>query len=214
MNSLPDLYKKKNKFYRYYKKNASVQTIQRYKNAQKQFDQACLKAKKDHIDRINHVSCASKYWWYLLKHSVRKGNSCSKPVLKNFNQQLVYDHREKANILNDHFVSICTMPANQYNIDIQLDTLPSASTKLHVFNVTGSDIEKILSKLDVNKAAAPGVTNRLLRESVTIISEDIAHICRMSLHESIFPESFKTGYVNALFKGGDHTSPDSYRPIH
>jgi hypothetical protein len=53
----------------------------------------------------------------------------------------------------------------------------------------------------------------LVKKIISDIAVPLSHIFTLSLSQGIFPEQFKTARVVPIFKSGDKTSCDNYRPI-
>ena len=71
-----------------------------------------------------------------------------------------------------------------------------------------------LSKLRTNKATGlDGISAKLLRDSAYIIAPYLTKIFNLSLRCGSFPDIWKKGRVTPIFKSGDPTSSNNYRPI-
>ena len=71
-----------------------------------------------------------------------------------------------------------------------------------------------LSKLRTNKATGlDGISAKLLRYSAYIIAPYLTKIFNLSLRCGSFPDIWKKGRVTPIFKSGDPTSSNNYRPI-
>ena len=71
-----------------------------------------------------------------------------------------------------------------------------------------------LLNLKVNSAT--GIDNlgaKLLSCAAPIIAPHIARICNLSITYSTMPKCWKFAKVTPIFKGGDHTNMNCYRPI-
>ena len=57
------------------------------------------------------------------------------------------------------------------------------------------------------------ISARLLKDSAECMAPALTRLFNRSLETSIFPSIWKCGKVTALFKGGDRTDCNNYRPI-
>ncbi len=71
-----------------------------------------------------------------------------------------------------------------------------------------------MQNINCKKSAGPdGLDSFLLKLVANIIVEPITYIFNLSLEQNIIPRSWKTAHVTPLFKNGDPTITDNYRPI-
>ena len=57
------------------------------------------------------------------------------------------------------------------------------------------------------------VSARLLKDSANVLTPVLTKLFNRSLSSSIYPDIWKCGKVTALFKSGERTDPNNYRPI-
>lgn len=80
--------------------------------------------------------------------------------------------------------------------------------------VTSEEILFILSNLSNSKAEdLNGVSNHILKKYRTALYEPLKIMINKCLDESTFPECLKIAKVRPLFKSGDKTDMNNYRPI-
>jgi hypothetical protein len=71
-----------------------------------------------------------------------------------------------------------------------------------------------LSKLKTNKATGlDGISDKLLKDSVCVFAPTLTKIFNLSLRCGSFPDIWKKGKVTPIYKSGDQTSSNNYRPI-
>lgn len=83
------------------------------------------------------------------------------------------------------------------------------------YSVFGEEeIGNILQNLDENKNGGPdGIPNLLLRRTYEYIARPLTIIYNRSIRLGTFPERFKQAYITPIFKKGDNTLVENYRPV-
>ena len=104
---------------------------------------------------------------------------------------------KKANILNQHFKSVCTTDDNT----TIPDKGPSLFPSLPQFQITEQGVYKILSNCDSSKSSGPDSihSSTSLKATATEISSMLAHIFSQSLETGSVPPDWKHAYVTPKF---------------
>ena len=159
-----------------------------------------------------HSTDPRKYW-KTVKMLVKDFSASENPIppLINNNNETAVSDSEKANFLNDFFVSIS-------NVDDSNTQLPEFTTKCDTsisdISISEQDVSDILKNLATNKACgADGISHRMLKGCSTTISKPLCYLFNKSLTHTIFPSSWKVANVMPLFKKGDKAAPANYKPI-
>ena len=88
------------------------------------------------------------------------------------------------------------------------------ATELDNIDITVVQVQNTLKKLKVNKSPGPdSIHPRILNEIALSISIPITDIFRTSLRNRELPERWKQAHVSAIFKKGEKTLPQNYRPV-
>ena len=140
---------------------------------------------------------------------------------------LYTETNETAQALNKHFSRIGTKLAAKIEENPRL--IASNSRKffrpafsrwngnnksLSLCSITESFVLKQLKTLKTNKAIGPDrICAQLLKDSAECMAPILTRLFNQSLETSTFPSIWKCASVAALFKGGDRTDFDNYRPI-
>ena len=141
-------------------------------------------------------------------------NTSSLPPLKTTsdgNVTYCYSDMEKAECLNDYFVSISTVDDS----NVQLPPFQSrCENSLSTIRCTASEIETLIKLLNPNKATGPdAISNRMLKVVAKEVSFPLEILFNRSFPESKFPQTFKESNVIPLPKKGDNSCPSNFRPI-
>lgn len=115
-----------------------------------------------------------------------------------------------AEIFNTHFATIGTKLIEKIRSKVTYE--PPIKFAFQPFTI--SSVTNQLLKLKTNKAfGLDRISSRLLKHSAHIIAPSLTKIFNLSITTSIFPAAWKLGRVTSLFKKGDPTNPNNYRPI-
>ena len=58
-----------------------------------------------------------------------------------------------------------------------------------------------------------GIPRRLLRDGAEEITPSLTNFFNASINSGIFPDDFKLAIISPIYKSGDKTICDNYRPI-
>ena len=73
---------------------------------------------------------------------------------------------------------------------------------------------KLLTNLKPNKASGPdGISARVLKEAASELAGPLCNIFNMSLQYCSVPDDWRHANVTPIFKKGDRSRPENYRPI-
>ena len=128
--------------------------------------------------------------------------------------KLQTDPKGIAQTLNNHFSSIGKTLAKAFSSSkpIQYGAVPNSSFSLKY--VTSAFVEKQLGLMKTNKAVGlDNITASLLRDAANVLTSPLRDTINLSFERGRFPSSWKCAKVTALFKQGDKTDKDDYRPI-
>ena len=125
----------------------------------------------------------------------------SNPVLNrtsNGIEDICFTDEDKANCLNDYFISVST-------IDDANSTLPPFESKtvssLDTIHIERSGIEDIIACLDINKAVRPDLISHTVLKHIRLsISQPLFMLFNKSCNAGIFLSNWKSAFVMSLYK--------------
>ena len=177
----------------------------------------------------------SEYYWRLIEDAKGDSSKAWKAIKEtlpsNYSEinaissdcKLETDPKSIAQTLNDHFLSIGKrlskafrgtselyepeLGAQMDEDEISSNIAPGSRFVLHP--VTTEYAERQLSQLKTNKAVGlDKISARLLRDSAKTVAPALR-----SFENGQYPSTWKCAKVTALFKQGNRTDKDNYRPI-
>ena len=149
-----------------------------------------------------------KAFWSYVSSKVKTRQTLSH--LSN-NNRLYFSDADKAELLNEFFSSVYT--------EEDINNIPRCETPenppiMNDINITPETVLKKLKKLDPKKAPGPdNIATVLLKEAASEMSVILCALFKKSIAEGTVPNVWKTANVTPIFKSGDKTLPQNYRPI-
>ena len=151
----------------------------------------------------------SKRWWQTVKWLLGKGGDTSYPSL-NINDKNINLNKEKAEAFNNFFLS-------HSSIDESNAVLPDDNEFPEgISNIvaTENEVHDLLKCIDPSKSTGPdGVSPRLLKEAGVAIVPSLTKLMNLSLSSATVPDSWKLAHVIPLFKKGEKSEVNNYRPV-
>ena len=85
---------------------------------------------------------------------------------------------------------------------------------MHFDNVSEVTVIEIISNMEAKTSLdANGICMKMLKFIRYEIAKPLAHLFNLSLNNGVFPARLKVCRTVPIFKSGDNTSCDNYRPI-
>ena len=211
-SELRTLRRKKIRAYHTFKRTNRENDWHRYKALRNEYQHGLDKAETNYKQSLANsleTQRNSKRWWQTVKWLLGRGGDTSYPTLcvdgKQFNL-----NKEKAQAFNNFFLS-------HSNIDESNAVLPEDDNfpeGISNIAATHDEVHDLLKCIDPSKSTGPdGVSPRLLREAGASIVPSLTRLINLSLSSATVPDSWKLANVIPLFKKGDHSEVNNYRPV-
>ena len=153
----------------------------------------------------------NRFWTYV--NCLRKSNSLPNNMF--LNDQKATEPQTIANLFAKHFDSVYERSSSNNGDNINsVDSSGISSVPLSGLLITIEEILKKLKSLNVHKGPGPDlIPASLLRYCGNELSYPLSIILNKSLSSGIFPEVLKQSHVIPIFKSGDKSNINNYRPI-
>ena len=200
------LSRQKKRRYKVYCLDKTAENLRIYKDVEKRCKKAIRNSKRKFEKKLAMNKNMKPFNSYV--KSKTKQKSCVGPLM--FNDQLIYDNKKMADILNDYFVSV-------FNKDDSRDmpavhTVPTNMLLHQAFTVRNvlDEIDKLKPK---NSCGPDGISSNFIKRFKIELAPPLTIIFNKSLESSTVPEDWKVGNVCPIFKKGSKGKSSNYRPI-
>ena len=190
---------------------------QMYRKLRNHINRLERRLKSEHFCRmIKENKNDSSRVWKCLKDALPQSANQSVAVIK-YGKKVLSSPVQVAEVFNKHFTSIGQKLAVAFGKGNKgaREILQRKTDKSFQLDLVTSNFVKIqLQNLKTNKAIGlDKISARLLKDSADIMAPSLQALINKSCLQGKFPNSWKSAKVIALFKSGDKSSCDNYRPI-
>ena len=90
----------------------------------------------------------------------------------------------------------------------------SREPSLRLDSISQHQVVDIISAMDSKSSTdANGISTKILKTIKYQIAKPLSHLFTLSVTTGVFPAKLKISRTIPIFKAGEHTSCDNYRPI-
>lgn len=118
---------------------------------------------------------------------------------------------DKATLFNHYFHSVFT--TSDFTLP-ELSELPNPEPTLDQVSFDVSEVYSSLASLDATKSMGiDGIGPRVLKHCATALCAPLHHLFSLSLSKHTLPEEWRIHLITPIFKSGDKSEVNNYRPI-
>ena len=189
-----------------------------YKKARNQINKAVRQAKREYfVNNLDSQKSNPRKMWQLINNLTgRKTNKSSNIKELKVSDNTTSNPKEIADTFNEHFTSIGHKLADTIEqSSVSPDAYLIPSEKSFTIQPPSNEIVcKLIRELDVSKAVGlDKIPNMILKITADIIGPFLATLFQKSVITSVFPDEWKIARVTPVFKSGEKTDVNNYRPI-
>jgi len=200
-------------------KERSQEATQKYRKYRNLFNTLIRLSKKMYFgSNLNLHRKNPKKTWDLLKEAANLSKSTDGVEKIISNNITITDPGQIAEKFNDFFVKVGTSISNSISKteakpEDFMPNLPDLQN-LEFEHITPTHICDIIKSLQAkNSMDSDGISSNLLKKVSLEISIPLSHIFNLSIEHGTFPSKLKKSRTVPIFKSGDPTTCDNYRPI-
>ena len=209
------MFEKRLAFKSYCYSNKSMFLFEKFKALQYQLNISIEESKEKCYTKLpsmlaNPLTGPKTYWSILKTFLNNKKIPCIPPLFHE--NKFITDFKEKAELFNHFFVNQCSLLSNNSALPTNLPQL--TSKYLDSIHFSSSDIAKIISRLDPNKAHGHDMLSiQMIKLCGNSVCKPLSIIFKDCLSEGKFPHQWKKANVIPVHKKGNKQSLENYRPI-
>ena len=185
---------------------------QQYCNVRNELRYMTRSLRRDYEYKLasNHTVNVKQFWKYVNSH-LKTRSSIS--ALKWPDNSVTHSDQEKSELFNDFFASVFTKetPLSSCPFHLDSDVLPLANIA-----ITSDVVYDKLAHVDPSKATGPeGWPVLSFKENAQqlCIPDPLSILFSKCLESGLLPNGWKEAFVTPVFKKGNKSCVDNYRPI-
>jgi hypothetical protein len=212
--------RKKNQAYKKWIAVKDIITWQKYTHLKKETSNQIITAKKLYHQQHLHKYCKDlKRFWKYLNTVIGKNSKATKiPYIKTESEKL-NDFRDMSNYMNDFFCTVAQKLDNELpprtNNDDSQDLSYFNPYSLYLKEISQSEVLKVINSLP-NKQSTGGLDSAnaiQIKWVADLISAPLADLFNCCISQGHFPVILKVSKVMPIYKSGNNTDVNNYRPI-
>ena len=202
------LIRNKNLWYQRAKQRNDPESWKRYKDYKKLAQKFCRKSHDNYVEDLITSDKSNKKFWSHVK-SQRTENTGISDL--NDNSKTISNPKDKANLFNEQFSKVFSKPCNTTYPSPKID---KNSKILNNITVSKNGVLNLLKNIKTNKATGPdNIPGALLKLCASELHEVFTIFFQYSLNQGQIPDDWKRAHIFPLFKKGDKSNVENYRPI-
>ena len=203
------------------KPNASPETKERYCNHNKILIKIKRAAKiKYYSNKCEEIRKNGSKLWKLINKITNQSKNKQSIISKINVDRIVHEcPKEIANELAHYFANVgdklsTALPESKRNITAYLKKIPTCPQSMYATPTTPTEIDTIIRRLASKQSSSYDIiSNQMLKWLCPVITLPLCIIFNKSLQEGHFPNRMKLAEIVPLYKGGDESLSNNYRPI-
>ena len=210
--------RKKQKLYKKFLNHKTIENENKYKRYAKEFNKLKEKAKINfYSNKILANESNVKKLWSTMKDIISKNKlRRDYPRSININGKIITDKKTISEEFNAFFTNVGPTLASKIKKTDQniLRFMKDTSACFKIKAIDDTELKCAFEKLKINKA--PGFDDynaRIMKNIYEKIKLPLCHIVNLSFKNGVFPDKMKIAKVMPLFKSGEKSNVENYRPI-
>ncbi|XP_074035352.1 uncharacterized protein [Leptinotarsa decemlineata] len=199
------------------KRTDDIEIKTHYIKMKKEVDKNIKKEKREFYDnKIKKSSNKSKAIWTITNDFTGKSKK-QKQLEISYEGHLITDPKIITDLFGNYLSTVIEKKMTEHfgnNISKSCTTSNSMSNSLVFISATKEEVEEVIANLSNKKSTGlDEVPVDIIKKCACIISQYLAGIINLSVNSGTFPSVLKSAAIIPIFKKGDTSNIENYRPI-
>ena len=210
---IKQLINKKSRFFSMYKRGLISGEVN--KIVKSDVKREIEKSKTMYFSNLLEKSRNNKKCWDVIHYLSGTKDMCSEVLELNIGGRLISNEAE----ISESFVDFFSKIANDLNLllphssDDPCSYIDRNQKSFYLFCASFSECSKIISKLKITKTSLDIMPVKIFKSVSMYIIDPLTRIINSSFSQGVFPSILKIARITPIFKKGDKTHTNNYRPI-
>ena len=215
-NGLKQSIKRKHKLREIYDNNPTAENKDNYKNHRNKLTALLRITERNYLENQLEINKTdSKSCWKIMREVIgTKNNLNNDSSVFKINNIEVKDKEIISNEFNNYFVKIGSKLACKCQSSKNpLQFVKSSLNSIFISNITETEVTETILDLNNSSPGYDEVPSIVLKQNIHMLIKPLTYLINSSINKGIFPNELKIAKVIPIFKSGDKTSIENYRPI-
>ena len=120
----------------------------------------------------------------------------------------------EVNVFNEHFATIGEKLTEKFKQSVYKSNFPVNKNTFAIYDTNRYEILEEIKNLNNKKPTGhDGISSKMVKFSAPVLADHLALFFNICFEKECFPNFLKIAKILPLYKNGDKTEPDNYRPI-
>ncbi|KAJ3651923.1 hypothetical protein Zmor_017927 [Zophobas morio] len=196
------------KLWKEFKMHGNTLTYDKFKTIRKEIKSEVSRLYKVFMGNIEvNISKDCNKFWQFIK---MKKKSTDIPGNMTYKNETITSPKSIVNYFADHFKSAYNSVKSDSKLSFDFDSLSCWSLD----TVSEKNVTNAINKLKMKSTSGPdNVPSFVIRECADAFSEPLTVLFNLALRLNTFPDMWKSAVIIPVFKKGDRTVLENYRPV-
>lgn len=201
---LIDLIRDKNYYRKKMKKRNGEYFATLFREKRREIKIEKKKCLKGYISSIEPMIVSNPKSFFAYTKSQKQSNKL--PSALSYKNKMAENMNQAVDLFAEYFSSVYDDHSNDFNLNV--------TDEIQDFSVNMDIITKVISEINIFKTNSPdGIPGIFYKSTIDNIVIPLHILFNQSISTMTYPDIWKTSFVSPIYKSGDNTNVENYRPI-
>lgn len=197
--------------FKYYK-SKNVRNKTKYIKYSKILQKCIYSSKKNaNIKFINNSENKCKAVWRVIKDEIMDNTHRDSIEYIQIDSKVISDPKEIATVFNQHYINMAHSSSNCVALNC---SECSIAHSMFLKPVSKNEVREVIMSLNnTNSEGYDEINTKIIKACTNELIEILSYLINLSFSTGTFPEALKLSIVKPLYKNGEKSDVNNYRPI-